>query len=183
MAIYQTRCCSRRPAEVFVLGPSLQLQWLSRPAPGQPPRPSQPITIIVNPPPGAVQTTRINCRHDVWKRVVSPRHIFSLHIPCFYNLCIHHKKCKKKQSLFKCNCVLSRNHHKLIRGSNMCPFYLYLHTRVEEGRLPAAEFSSLVLMVDQSLTSLTLVAGNCAEAGLEAGAEAGLPRTGRMGGR
>ena len=65
----------------------------------------------------------------------------------------------------------------------MCPFYLYLHTRVEEGRLPAAEFSSLVLMVDQSLTSLTLVAGNCAEAGLEAGAEAGLARTGRMGGR
>ena len=62
-------------------------------------------------------------------------------------------------------------------------FYLYLHTRVEEGRLPAAEFSSLVLMVVQSLTSLTLVAGNCAEAGLEAGAEAGLARTGRMGGR
>ena len=62
-------------------------------------------------------------------------------------------------------------------------FYLYLHTRVEEGRLPAAEFSSLVLMVDQSLTSLTLVAGNCAEAGVEAGAEAGLARTGRMGGR
>ena len=49
--------------------------------------------------------------------------------------------------------------------------------------MPAAEFSSLVLMVDQSLTSFTLVAGNWAEAGLEAGAEAGLPRTGRMGGR
>ena len=89
MAIYQTRCCSRHPAEVFVLGPSLQLQWLSRPAPGQPPRPSQPITIIVNPPPGAVQTTRINCRHDVWKRVVSSY---------FLSLCIH-KKMQKIQSL------------------------------------------------------------------------------------
>ena len=73
------------------------------------------------------------------------------------------------------------NQHKIIDGSMEAKskFYLYLHTRVEEGRLPAAEFSSLVLMVDQSLTSLTLVAGNCAEAG----AEAGLPRTGRMGGR